>query len=89
MSDLGGPGERAEFPDYLIPFWYFPTKHLEEHILQVFHVLDFEHMLLFILLGSQSIDVLLVHQRPNPKHVDVWGRKRNGEGPGPGLRGRS
>lgn len=68
MSDLGGPGE---FPDLFTPFRYLPTKHLDENIFQVFHVLDFEYVLFFILLGSQSIDVLLVHQRPNPKHIDI------------------
>lgn len=32
-------------------------------------------MLFFIFLGSQCIDVLLVYQRPNSKHIGIWGGK--------------
>ena len=55
---------------FFIPL-YLPTNHLVENIFQVFHILDFEHMLLIVFLGSQSIDVHLVHQRPDPKHIDI------------------
>lgn len=68
---MSGLGVSREFPDLFTPSQYLPTKHLDEDIFQVFHVLDFEHMLFFILLGSQSIDVLLIYQRPNPKHIDI------------------
>lgn len=52
-------------------FLYLPTNHLVENIFQILHILDFEHMLLIVLLGSQSIDVHLVHQRPDPKHIHI------------------
>lgn len=68
VREVGNPSLQTASPYISL---HLPTNHLEENILQVLHILDFEHMLLVVLFGSQGIDVRGVHQRPDPKHIHV------------------